>query len=59
MSEMIMEHMGMIEAAVERLDQEKRDEAITNAAITNALSYAQGFAAGMMVRDAEKEKKGA
>lgn len=54
MSEKIMEHMGMIEAAVEHLDQEKRD-----AAITNALSYAQGFAAGMMVRDAEKEKKGA
>ena len=54
MSEMLMEHMGMIEAAVESLDAETRD-----AAITNALSYAQGFAAGMMFRDAEKEKKGA
>lgn len=54
MSEIILEQMRLIEAAVERLGQEKRD-----AAITNALSYAQGFAAGMMVRDAEKEKKGA
>ncbi len=54
MSEKIMEQMRLIEAAVERLGQEKREQATSN-----AISFAMGYAAGITARDAKKDQKGA
>lgn len=54
MSEKILKNMALIEASVEKLDKDKQE-----AAIASALYFAQGFAAGMMVRDAKQDQKGA
>lgn len=53
MSEKMLESLGRLEEVIGELPKEKQD-----VVIDKLMTYGQGFAAGMMVRDAKKDQKG-